>query len=322
MLVNLIPSDEPQDIYQFIADAVVTVQVEADANAVTDADCTCDEEDGDCHAAEAASQAVAEQGHQEGLQEAVMTSGYNSNAYGFTDQIIQDVMEKLNRRVVDPKDEMTEHPFAFQDDRRGFKAAKYLAQIIHDMVRANLSAATDGMDFFKAHLNAWSKRGEHFCMLSPLGFPFFQAYQNYDTIKVKPWMWSSGIRKRVKLTLRADNDNEETVWKRTDEKAPVHRHDSLNAISANLTHMADACHMQLVICQARRHGINNLMMILRQFRDITSARWTACMPSCASSSSTSTPTMTRSQKSSGSQPGSMRACPNASHRWTRMAIHV
>ena len=47
-------------------------------------------------------------------------------------------------------------------------------------------------------LNAWSKRGEHFCMLSPLGFPFFQAYQNYDTIKVKPWMWSSGIRKRVR----------------------------------------------------------------------------------------------------------------------------
>ena len=68
------------------------------------------------------------------------------------------------------------------------------------------------------HLNAWSKRGEHFCALSPLGFPFFQA-QNYDTIKVKPWTWSSGIRKRVKPTLRADNDNEETVWKRLREGA-------------------------------------------------------------------------------------------------------
>ena len=264
-LVNLIPSDEPQDIYQFIADAV-TVQVEADANAVTDADCTCDEEDGDCPCCKKQlAKLWLNKVTRKVCKRPVMTSGYNSNAYGFTDQIIQDVMEKLNRRVVDPKDEMTEHPFAFGDDRRGFKAAKYLAQIIHDMVRANLSAATDGMDFFKAHLNAWSKRGEHFCMLSPLGFPFFQAYQNYDTIKVKPWMWSSGIRKRVKLTLRADNDNEETVWKRTDEKAPVHRHDSLNAISANLTHMADACHMQLVICQARRHGINNLMMIHDSF---------------------------------------------------------
>ena len=61
-----------------------------------------------------------------------MTSGYGSNAYGYTDQIVEDVMDKLNRRVVDPKDEMTEHPFTFGDDKRGFKAAKYLAQIIYD----------------------------------------------------------------------------------------------------------------------------------------------------------------------------------------------
>ena len=139
----------------------------------------------------------------------VMTSGYGSNAYGFTDQIVEDVMDKLNRRVVDPKDELTEHPFTFGHDKRGFKAAKYLAQIIYEKVRANLSAATDGMDFFKAHLNAWTKRGEHFCMLSPLGFPFFQAYSNRDTIEVRPYMWSNGVRKRVKLRLRADNDNGE-----------------------------------------------------------------------------------------------------------------
>ena len=149
----------------------------------------------------------------------VMTSGYNSNAYGFTDQIIQDVMEKLNRRVVDPKDEMTEHPFAFDTDRqRAFKAAQYLAQIIHDMVRATCQAATDGMDFFKAHVNAWSKRKRTLLHVVAAGLPVLPGVQNYDTIKVKPWMWSSGIRKQVKLTLRADNDNEETVWKREDER--------------------------------------------------------------------------------------------------------
>ena len=268
-LVNLVASDKPQDIYQFIADQV-TVVVRKDADAVTDNHCTSDDQEGmsDCD-----KKAIAKLWLKHGItrkvcKRPVMTSGYNSNAYGFTDQIMQDVMEKLNRRVIDPKDSLVEHPFAFGRDKRGFTAAKYLAQIIYDKVRLNLSAATDGMDFFKECLSAWSRRGEHFCMSSPLGFPFFQDYSNHDTIKVKPWMWSNGVRKRVQVTLRADNDNgdmEQTVWRATSEKPPVHRNDSLNAISANLTHMADACHMQLSICQARREGINNLMMIHDSF---------------------------------------------------------
>jgi len=252
-LVNLTAGEEPQDIYQFIADKVIEV-VEQDVD------------DTDEEKAALARLWMANGITRKTCKRSVMSSCYNSNAYGFTDQIIQDLMDKLNRRVIDPKDAMTEHPFAFGKDRRGFKAAKYLAQIIYDMVRQNLSAAAKGMDFFKAHVAAWSKRGEHFCMSSPLGFPFFQAYSNRETIEVRPYMWANGVHKRVKLRLVADNDNgEKTVWRKTEAKAPVHSHDSLNGISANLTHMADACHMQLVICQARREGINNLMMIHDSF---------------------------------------------------------
>ena len=49
----------------------------------------------------------------------------------------------------------------------------------------------------------------------------------------------------------------------------MHRHDSENAISANLTHMADACHMQLVICQARRARHQQPDDDSRQLRHIT-----------------------------------------------------
>ena len=92
----------------------------------------------------------------------VMSSGYNSNAFGFTDQIVTDTMDKLHRRVIDPSDELDVHPFAYENDRRGFKAARYLASIIHDQIGIHLSAATTGMEFFKSCLAAFTKRGAHF----------------------------------------------------------------------------------------------------------------------------------------------------------------
>ena len=84
----------------------------------TDADCTCDEDDGPiCRCCKKQlAKLWLNKVTRKVCKRPVMTSGYNSNAYGFTDQIIQDVMDKLNRRVVDPKDEMTEHPFAFGDE--------------------------------------------------------------------------------------------------------------------------------------------------------------------------------------------------------------
>ena len=103
---------------------------------------------------QAAGEAVAEARRDaEGVQTLRNDQRIRKTPYGYTDQIVEDVMDKLNRRVSTRKDELTEHPFTFGLDKRGFKAAKYLAQII-EKVRENLSAATDSMDFFKAHLNA------------------------------------------------------------------------------------------------------------------------------------------------------------------------
>ena len=36
----------------------------------------------------------------------VMTAAYNSNVYGFTDQIKADTMDKLHKRVLDPEDDI------------------------------------------------------------------------------------------------------------------------------------------------------------------------------------------------------------------------
>ena len=253
-LVNLTPSERPNDIYKFIADKVTEV-VKLDA-------------DGDGE-----KKALAQLWLKNGItrkvvKRPVMTSGYNSNAYGFTDQIMADLMDKLFVKVLAGK--LDKHPFAHEGDLKGFKAAKYLASIIKSQIGVHLSAADMGMEFFKDCVNLCSAKGVHFNMKSPLGFPFYQNYRRFDHLQITPAMFSRGVWKRVQLTLqKPENDNEpedgEAVRVTVDKDAPVHNTESRNAISANLTHMADATHMQMVICAAKKQGIGNLMMIHDSF---------------------------------------------------------
>ena len=116
----------------------MTVQVEADANAVTDADCTCDEEDGDCPCCETLAKLWLNKVTRK-VCKSLQHQRLQFNAYGFTDQIIQDGMEKLNRRVR-PGGRNDGASVCVRRHRRG-QGCQILAQIIHDMVRANLSAA-------------------------------------------------------------------------------------------------------------------------------------------------------------------------------------
>ena len=250
-LVNLIPSDAPQDIYQYIADkAIEAVKVDA-ANGNAQAKLWLDY---------GITRSVTKR--------SVMTAAYNSNAYGFTDQLMKDLMRKLLKRVLDPNDSLERHPFANGDDLNGFRSAQYLGRVLERQITANLNAAFEAMEFFKACARACIAKGKHFRMMSPLNFPFFQNYCDYRRVMVKPAMYSRGVWKQVQITLQADNDNDvdgvDTVVQPLNT-APVHRANSENAISANLTHMADACHMQMTIVAAKREGINNFLMIHDSF---------------------------------------------------------
>lgn len=256
-LVNLMPTDEPEDIYQYIADKVIAVVERDAAREPADAD----------DIVPTVARLWLEHGiTRKTVKRPVMTASYNSNAYGFTDQIMSDLMNPLFQEVLEQKRDR--HPFAVDTDRNGFRAAQYLGRIVFDQITSNLQAATEGMEFFKAHVNACTAKGEHFRMRSPLNFPFFQGYTNTRRLKIFPSMWSRGVYRRVQVTLMAENDNEPPQGYKVEkvkDTPPVHRTNSENAISASVTHMADACHMQMTICAARREGITNFMMIHDSF---------------------------------------------------------
>ena len=76
-----------------------------------------------------------------------MTWAYSSEEYGFAEQLRKEIMEPLQKRVRDPLDELTEHPFGKD---KGFRASWYMAVVNHEAIRAEVKSAADGMDFFQA----------------------------------------------------------------------------------------------------------------------------------------------------------------------------
>ena len=104
-LVNLIPQDKPNDIYQAVADKVIEY-VKADKD-----------------------QPIAETWLRFGINRKivkrnVMTYGYSSKLFGFQDQLIEDLMRPLDRAV--KTGELDEHPFGDFTGQR--EAAQYLAR--------------------------------------------------------------------------------------------------------------------------------------------------------------------------------------------------
>ena len=246
MMVNLTEADPdtpPADIYQFIADKV-TEKVKWDAKSTNPAE------------SEPAKLWLTFCGgkiDRSVVKRNVMTFGYNSNAYGMTDQIMDDLMKPLFTKSMKEK---TPHPFAVDEDMNGFRAAKYLAHITFGIIRENLEAASAGMDFFKGCVNATSAAGKHIAWESPLGFPFAQNYRHYDVDRIKPSMYTRGIKRRKQVSvMRDDRDN----------VARVQRADSENGISANAIHMMDATHMMMTIVQLKYDGVEDMMMIHDSF---------------------------------------------------------
>ena len=170
------PDTPPADIYQFIADKV-TERVKWDAKSTNP----------ESEPAKLWLTFCNGKIDRSVVKRNVMTFGYNSNAYGMTDQIMDDLMKPLFTKSMKDK---TPHPFAVDEDMNGFRAAKYLAHITFGIIRENLEAASAGMDFFKGCVNATSAAGKHIAWESPLGFPFAQNYRHYDVDRIKPSMYT------------------------------------------------------------------------------------------------------------------------------------
>ena len=167
-LVNVVPSDTPQDIYQLVADSVNEKLRE--------------------HAKE--DRPYAQQWLDYGVKRSttkrsIMTICYGSTRYSCTDFVVEDLTKR--------KDKGEAHPFT--DDV--FKPASYLAGVIWDSIGNNLKSAREGMDYLQSIARLLSKEQLPIHWITPIGFPVYQSYPEMKSKRVKAMLMGEVIKPRI-----------------------------------------------------------------------------------------------------------------------------
>lgn len=167
-LVNLLPTDKPQDIYQLVADAVIE-KLKADANE---------------------NKPYAQLWLDYGIKRSttkrsIMTICYGSTRYSCTDFVIEDLTKR--------KDKGENHPFI--DDL--FRPASYLAGVIWDSIGDNLASARVGMDYLQTIARIVAREQLPIHWITPVGFPVYQSYPEMKSKRVKAMLMGEVIKPRI-----------------------------------------------------------------------------------------------------------------------------
>ena len=163
-LVNCLPSDVPQDIYQLVANEVnKTLKIKAS--------------EGDTLAQKWLDFGVK----RSTCKRPIMTICYGSTRYSCTDFVVEDITKR--------KDKGEMHPF---DDM--FKPATYLSKIIWASIGENLKSARVGMDYLQNIARVVAKEGTPLHWVTPVGFPVFQYYPEMKSKKVRSHLMGEVIQ--------------------------------------------------------------------------------------------------------------------------------
>lgn len=160
--VNLIPSEDPQDIYQKVADRVTDKLKEMD-------------------------NPLAEQWLQFGVKRGCtkrpcMVLPYGGKQYSFSDFVMD--------YIVDQREKGNHHPFG----ENPFKAATFLAKVIWDSIGEVVHAATDAMSWLQRASRVASSEGLPIRWDTPCNFPVLQAYPETRPYRIETKLLGSAFR--------------------------------------------------------------------------------------------------------------------------------
>jgi DNA-directed RNA polymerase len=238
-MVNLLPDDECQDVYQTVADQVIQ-------------DLT---EDGSDEAKKWLEFGI----NRSTVKRNVMTYGYSSVERGFGDQIIEDLMQPLQKDV--NYGTIVEHPFG--DYREQETYARFLAKFNYQAVQKVISSVAQGMAFLQSYADALARESRSVRWTTPSGFPAIQRYTKPDVKRVKIFLYDreAKLRKQTRVTLHGYGPKYDTRKARA-------------GVAPNFVHSLDAAHMQLAICHGLDKGIEDFFMIHDSFGTNAADTWT------------------------------------------------
>lgn len=235
-LVNLIPSDRPQDIYQTVADRVV----------------------------EKLQQSTHEQADEwikfgigrKLVKRNVMTFGYSATKFGFKDQILEDTLVPLQEEVY-----LGQLPvYPFEDKAR---AATVLAEANWDAVNEVVIGAREGMNFFRELAGMLAHRGKFCSWYTPVGFPVVNYYRPFKPKKLKVYLFDREAAKPIRSNVTLSVINQQRIDKKK----------AKSSISPNIIHSLDSSHLMSTVLEGLQNDIRDFMLIHDSFATVPADTW-------------------------------------------------
>jgi DNA-directed RNA polymerase len=225
--VNLIPSNEPEDIYQSVIDLAI-VKITADLGGERDA----------------IAQACLSFGlSRKAAKRMTMCRVYGSTLYSgrtFLEEYISDT---------DMKRKQEDLSYVSPLDNLRFEAALYLAKHIWDSINETVIAAKDGMAWLQDCARILATENLPISWTTIDGFPVMQSYPDTKRRRIKTKLGD----KMVYLSLRED------------KVGKMDRSKQSNGISPNVVHSLDSCHLRMTVNLARDNGVTHFAMIHDSF---------------------------------------------------------
>ena len=173
---------------------------------------------------------------------ATMTLCYGSKQFGWREQLMEDFMNQYQKEVTLGQRE--KHPFTEPK-----KASGYMAKKLDVALRKTVKAAVEGMDWLQDTASLLASENKPVVWTTPVGFPVVNGY--YEPILKQLDIKIKGKRQRQTLLLGYTDK-----LKRTKQRS---------TIAPNFVHSYDACHLMMVAIEAKKRGINSMLLIHDSF---------------------------------------------------------
>lgn len=204
--VNLVPTEQPEDVYKEVAN-IVNELVLAD------------------HDDPLAKEWLAHKIDRKVTKRATMTLCYGSKQYGWREQLMEDFMNQYKKEIAVGKREV--HPFSEPG-----KASGYMAKKLDKALRMTVKAAVEGMDWLQETSSLLAKENKPITWTTPVGFPVVNGY--YEPIIKDIDIKVRGRRYRNKLLLGYTDKLKATKQRSTIAPNFVHSFDACHLMMVAL----------------------------------------------------------------------------------------
>lgn len=247
-LVNLVNNRKPADIYQTVADRV---QAKVQTDLTSTEEMSFRNKEGEVTRTVKISdlaQMLMDYGITRSLvKRNVMTYSYSSKRSGMQDQILEDTMRPLQLQVL--AGEIPKHPFG---DDEGYAAARYLSGVTYQSIVETVKRPAVVMKYLQDIAGAMAHQDKCVYWTTPLGFPVMLRCPHIETTQVNLMLHDRGLKVRLQPRTNPETGGLDKV------KAK-------QAVSPSFVHSYDACHLMMVVLEARKEGINSVALVHDSF---------------------------------------------------------